>query len=181
MPFKNAIEAITTITKLKETDLKKVKVYGLENDGIYKTEDRIFKIASSRKEFMAAQRLIGRDFKNVVKVYNATECAIVSMFGNVWKSYIIEEERLYRKKNALVFNDLDINSVSLDIHTRVPFYVHLLNGIIELASVGILHEDLHSLNVMTDLNDVPKIIDFGIIKLKKKYEPIKLSVKLEKG
>lgn len=176
MIFYSQKDAVSSLTKVSATDLIKIRAYGLENDGIYRTEDRIYKISSSKKEFLAANKLIGKKFKNVVTVYSAHECDIVSANGNLWRSYIIEEERLFRNKKQFVYDNLDINSVGRNINKRVPYFISVLNGVIELASVGIIHKDLHCLNIMIDTKGTPKIIDFGIVTIKKKYENVNLSV-----
>jgi serine/threonine protein kinase len=178
MVFNTQREAISALTKVAASDLIKIRASGLENDGIYRTEDRIYKVSSSKKELLVANKLIGKKFKNVVTVYGAYECDILSSNGNVWKSYIIEEERLFRNKKQFVFDNLDINSIGIDINRRVPFFVSVLNGVIELASLGIFHKDLHCLNVMLDKCGTPKIIDFGIVTIKKKFDDINLSVNI---
>lgn len=178
MVFYTQKEAISALANVPICDLIKIRANGLENDGVYRTENKIYKISSSKKELLVANKLIDKKFKNVVTVYGAYECDILSLHGNVWKSYIIEEERLFRNKKQFVFDDLDINSISIDVNKRVPFFVSVLNGVIELASIGVFHKDLHCLNVMLDKAGTPKIIDFGIVTIKKKFENVKMSINI---
>jgi len=170
MHYNSAKEAISKLYDIPENKLIKLKKFGLENDGIYACDDKIYKVASSRKEFLAAERLIGKNFTNVVKVYSCKSCKIMSEYERVWESFIISEEHLYRSKNEYVYNSLDINMISENIEKRVPYMIAIMNGIVELASVGIKHADLHSLNILMSKKGIPKIIDFGIVSLKKKYD-----------
>jgi len=141
-----------------------------ENDGFYKAEDKIYKISNSRKEFDAAKRLIGKNFKNVVKVYSANECLILSTNNNFWVSFVIEMEKLTRAGNEFVYKNLDLDTLNLDVKKRIPYMIDVLNGVLELESLGIKHEDLHTMNIMRDKDGNQKIIDFGIISLKRKYD-----------
>jgi serine/threonine protein kinase len=174
--YESPLDAIYKITNINKNSIKKLFVAGIENDGIYLYEDRIFKVAISKREYLAAQRIIGKDFKNVVKIHSATEITSY-LYENSYetaKSYIIEEERLFRDRKSYVFDDLDISFVSVDVNRRLPYFVSVLNGLAELASVGIVHGDLHSMNIMMDKNNEAKIIDFGFSKLKKTFGDVKV-------
>lgn len=172
-------EAISKISNIKITSLKRLQVAGIENEGVYLYKDRIFKVSPAKKEFAAASRIKDKNFKNVVKVYNTYECCsyIDNDCNIVYKSYIIEEERLFRNRNSYVFDDLDVSSISLDINRRLPYIVSVINGIAELASVGIIHKDIHSMNIMLDKQNEVKIIDFGHTKIKKILPKINVRAK----
>ena len=174
--YKSPLHAIAKITNINKNSIKKLFVAGIENDGIYLYEDRVFKVATSKREFLAAQRIIGKDFKNVVKIYSAHEITsyLYEDSYKTYKSYIIEEERLFRDRKSYVFDDLDISFVTVDVNRRLPYFVSVLNGLAELASIGIIHNDVHSMNVMMDKNNEAKIIDFGFSKIKKTYENVKV-------
>lgn len=170
MHYNSAKEAISKLYDIPEDKLIKLKKFGLENDGIYAYGDKIYKISSSKKEFDAANRLIGKNFNNVVKVYSCKSCRIMSEYERIWASYIIEEEKLSRNRKEFLYDSLDISMIADDIEKRVPFMVAIMNGIIELASLGIRHRDVHTLNIMFSKDGMPKIIDFGIVSLKKNYD-----------
>jgi serine/threonine protein kinase len=172
-------EAIAKLSNIKVSDLKRLRAAGIENEGIYLYKDRIFKVSSSRKEFTAANRIKNKDFKNVVKVYNTYECySYIGYSSNIiYKSYIIEEEKLFRNRKSYVFDDLDVSFISSDINRRLPFIVSVINGIAELASIGIIHNDLHSMNIMLDKHNQVKIIDFGFAKIKKQFQKVNVRAK----
>ena len=168
MYYNSPKEAINKLYGIPENELIKLrKKWGLENDGIFAYKDRIFKISSSRKEFFAAQRLIGKEFKNVVKVFSCKECQILSYYETVCWAYVIEEERLHRNGKEYLYDSLDIGMIADDIDKRMPYMIAVMNGIIELSKAGIKHCDLHCANIMMDKKGNPKIIDFGIVSLKK--------------
>jgi serine/threonine protein kinase len=175
-------EAISNLTGINKSKIKKVKTFGMENDGIYSYRDRIFKISSSRAEYFVAQRLFGEKFENVVNIYGYYECDILGKNGDsVWKSYIIEEEKLKRVGRNFAFNNFDLQTVCLDPIRRIPYFASVLNGIAELASVGIVYYDLHPLNVMYNDKGQVKIIDFGyaVLKRTKEDKRVKVSYKIE--
>ena len=167
MPYNSVKEAISKLYNIPEEDLIKLKSYGLENEGIYKNKDRIYKVSTSKREFLAAQRLIGKDLKNVVNIYSVQVCKAKSVYNKIWTFYLIEEELLFRNKKEYLYDSLDLNIISKDIKKRVPFMLAVMNGIIELSELGIFHNDLHCGNILMDKNKVAKIIDFGIVSLKK--------------
>lgn len=179
--FLNEQEAISKLYNIPICNLKKAAEFGIENNGVFLYKDKAFKASFSSREFKTAIRLIDQDFKNVVKIFSALECKILSKdTSKYWKIFIIEEERLFRSKHKYCFDDLDLMSLNKDVENRLPYFVNIINGIIELASVGIIHNDIHSYNIMLDKNDVPKIIDFGQITLRKKYNKINMNVLLQK-
>ena len=169
-------DAISKLADINKRCIKRLKISGIENDGIFLYKDKIFKVTSSKREFLAAKRIMQEDFENVVKIYNVYECFII-FYEKPYKSYIIEEERLFRDKRNYVFDDLDISFASVDINKRLPYFVAVLNGLAELASIGVEHNDLHTLNIMMSNSGVVKIIDFGFAKLKKVYQKINVRAK----
>jgi len=172
--------AIQDLAKIDKNYLKRIPNFGMENDFIYFYKDRVFKITSSRQEFLASKRIIGRNFNNVVKIYDSFECDILSEHSdNVWKSYIIEEELLFRKGNNFLFKNLDFVTLMNDVENRLPYFVSIINGMIELESIGIRYNDLHSLNIMFDKEDNAKLIDFGFVSLKKNFKPINIKLSLQ--
>jgi len=171
--YSDAKTAISELAGVNKRKLKKKLANGMEHDKIYTYKDRLFKITSSRQEYFAAKRIIGNRFKNVLTIYDCFKCDIVSDNGDeIWRSYIIEEEILYRKGNQFVFNSLDLYSLAYNIESRLPYFVSIINGLVELSSIGIQYNDLHPLNVMKDKNNVIKIIDFGQVSLKRNYSEI---------
>ena len=181
LKFKNEQEAISYIYKIPILELKKAAEFGIENNGVFLYKDKAYKASFSSKEFKAVKRLIDKDFKNVVNIYSATECKILSKYSNkYWKIFLIEEERLYRNKHKYCFDDLDLISLNKDIKNRLPYFVNVINGIIELSSAGIVHNDIHSYNIMLDKNNIPKIIDFGQVTLRKEYSNINMNILLQK-
>jgi serine/threonine protein kinase len=171
--FHSDKEAISALCGVHESLLKKVQFSsGLENDGMYCFGNRVYKISSKRREFLASKRLIGHKFKNVVNIYSAHECKILSNNDSVWDSYIIEQEKLYKNINTPRFDKLDLDVFATNVNKNMHYFIGVMRGISELASVGIIHKDLHSLNIMSDKNNNPKIIDFGIVVLKRNFEPI---------
>ena len=180
--YKNQKDAVSDLMGISKSKLKKVIAFGMENDGLLSYGDRIFKISSSKAEFLIAKRLIGETFKNVVNIYSANECDILGKHKkNVWKSYIIEQEKLKRVGKSFAFGDFELQTACLDPMRRIPYFAGVLNGIAELASIGITYYDLHPLNVMYDEEEQPKIIDFGYAALSriKDNKKIKVSCSIE--
>jgi serine/threonine protein kinase len=178
MTYNSPKKAIAGLAKISQRTLRRLKVSGIENDGIYATKTRIFKLCGSRREYLAAKRLIGKDFSNVVKVYHAYECDIYYSFSDhPLKTYVIEEERLYRSGRNFVFDYLCLSDIYPDVNRRLPYFVGVINGLAELASVGIIHNDLHTLNVMSDASGQVKIIDFGFAKIKRVYDAVNVRAK----
>ena len=169
--YKNPKDAISKLANLDKRSIKRLKVSGIENDGVFLCKDRIFKVTSSKREFLAAKRIMQEDFQNVVKIYNIYECLVI-FYEKPYRTYVIEEEKLFRDKRNYVFDDLDVSFASVDINKRLPYFVSVLNGLAELASVGIEHNDLHSMNIMMDEKGSVKIIDFGYAKLKKVVQTV---------
>lgn len=179
MTYDNQKEAISKIFSIKISDIKKKNGFGLENDGIYQYKDRIFKLTSSKREFSAAKRLVGKDFKNVVKVYSSNLCNIYNeQTDSIWKTYIIEEEKLNRNGANFLFNDLNLHTLCINVEKRLPFFVGIMNGLVELASVGIIYYDIHSMNIMFGNSNQVKIIDFGCVSVKRKYMPIESRINI---
>jgi len=172
--------AIEDLANVNKKYLKHIPNFGMENDYIYSYKDRVFKITSSKQEFLASKRIIGRNFNNVVKIYDSFECDILGKHSNnIWKSYVIEEEMLYRNGGEFLFKKLDFCALMGNVEKRLPYFVSVINGLIELESVGIRYNDLHSLNVMFDKEKNAKLIDFGYVSLKKKYKPINVRLSLQ--
>lgn len=174
--YKTPKDAIANLANLDKRSIKRLKVSGVENDGIFLCKDRIFKITSSKREFLAAKRIMQEDFQNVVKIHNIYECLMI-FSEKPYRTYILEEERLFRDKRNYVFDDLDIAFACVDINKRLPYFVAVLNGLAELASIGVEHNDLHSLNIMMDKIGEIKIIDFGFAKLKKTCQIVNVRAK----
>lgn len=178
--YDNPKLAIQDLAKIDKKHLKRRPNFGMENDYIYLYKDRVFKITSSRQEFLASKRIIGRNFNNVVKIYDSFECDILGKYSdNIWKSYIIEEELLFRKGSKFLFKNLDICTLMNNVEKRLPYFVSIINGLIELESVGIKYKDLHCLNIMFDKSDNAKLIDFGYVSLKKDFGSIDIKLSLE--
>jgi len=167
--YKNAKLAISNLANVNKNRLKKIPAYGMENDCIYSNDNKIYKVTSSKQEFLASKRIIGKKFKNIVKIFDSYECNILSDMGSVWKSYIIEEEKLKREKRKFVFDSLDLCVLSENVKERLPYFVSVINGLAELDSIGIKYKDLHSMNIMNDNDGNVKIIDFGYVSLKKDF------------
>lgn len=164
--LKDLVSQVAGIDKKK---LERLKSGGIEHIVIYKTDDKIYKVTNSVKEYQACNRLKGNDFKNVVKIHDVHTVKAthpLNIFG--FTLYIIEQERLYRFKHSNTFEVLDMDCLETDPVNRVNFFVDIMNGILELASVGIKHTDLHALNTMNDKSGNLKIIDFGCAKTSRK-------------
>lgn len=176
--YDNAKLAISELANIDKSALKLFRRSGAEHDRLYSYNDKIFKVTPSRQEFLASKRLIGKDFNNVVKIFNSFECCVLSDYDRVtkWKSYIIEEEKL--KKSGFL-NDLTLYDLSCNIEKKLSYYVDIINGLIELSSVGIIHNDIHTLNTMKDDNGNVKIIDFGFATIKKKYNKLNKKIILK--
>jgi serine/threonine protein kinase len=171
--YENPKLAISNLFKINSSKLKKLKTVGMEHDYIYSLHDKVYKITSSKTEFLASKRIIGNKFNNVVNIFDSYECDILSPNkDSIWKSYIIEEEKLFRDK-SLLYKNIDLKSLSFDLEKRLPLFVSIINGLIELSSVGIIYDDFHTMNVMRDKNNNIKIIDFGLVILKKDVKNIK--------
>jgi len=172
--------AISELANVELGNLKKVYNFGIENDAIYSCGDKIFKVTSARQEYLASKRIIGQDFKNVVKIYDSFECNILGYHDDtIWKSYIIEEEKLTRERYKFVFKDLDLYTLSVDVENRLPYFVSVINGLAELNSIGIRYDDLHSLNIMSTKDGVIKILDFGYVSIKRKFNKTNMRVYLD--
>ncbi len=178
--FQTRKDALSTLANINKNQIKKLRTFGMENEGIFTYQDRVFKFSASKREFLIAKRLIGKNFKNVVKIHNTYECDVLGICSrNVWKSYIIEEEKLKRIGKSFAFDDFDLQRVCVDVERRAPYFAAILNGIVELSSIGIRYNDLHPLNVMYDNNQVAKIIDFGLASTKRKFQQINMSISFD--
>jgi len=180
--FDTQKDAIALFAGINKRKLKRMRAFGMENDGIFSYKDKIYKISSSKREFLAANKIKGKDFNNVVKIFGTYECDILGRNRKtLWKSFILEEEKLKRLGKSYAFDDFDLQRVCCDVGRRLPYFVGILNGLAELASIGIEYNDLHPLNVMYDEKEAVKIIDFGFATIKRKYPKMdmRLSLKME--
>ena len=167
MIYKNLKQAISDKANIPKTELRKLKVLGLMNEGIFASKDRIYKIVSCSREAKAAIRLIGKNFKNVVKIYNVYDfTAKLKIDTRPWHGYIIEQEKLFCSYKDLNFLHLPFASIANNPE-RAEYINSIANGIKELLSLGICHKDLHQSNIMLSKDNNLKIIDFSIVNLKR--------------
>lgn len=178
--YKTQQEALLKLFDLTIDSYKKIPAMGIENVGLYRTNDRIYKFSTSRKEYDVGKILQKHTLKNVVNIYSVNVCKILTKpcYGDYYYAYIIEQEKCFRNKRSFVFDDLDISLLTEKFNERVPYFVGIINGIAELLSLGIQHKDLHSMNIMFDKQNNPKIIDFGICSIKTKIDKPKFKIKL---
>ncbi len=180
--YKSQQEALLKLYNLTIDSYKKIPAPGIENVGLYRTSNKIYKFSTSRKEYDVGNVLKGLALKNVVNIYSVNVCKILTKpcYGDSYYAYIIEQERCFRNKRKFVFDDLDISLLFEKFDERIPYFVGIVNGISELLNYGIEHKDLHSMNVMFDKDNNPKIIDFGICKIKTKIQKPKFKLQLVK-
>lgn len=160
-------DAVSGTSGIPKCYLKKAKVFGLFNEGIYYFKNKAYKVSYSRKEAKACKRLIGKKFNNVCNIYNIYPINVLcDDKEKYWDGFVIEQEKLYRDKR-IKFNHLTMDYVVDNVSLRAPLFIDIANGLIELNSVGIKYNDLHSLNVMRDVNGNIKIIDFDSVTFKR--------------
>ena len=135
------------------------------NEGIFITKNKVFKITLYSNEAKACKRLIGKTFKNVCKIHNVYSIKVTDGESS-WKAHVIEQEKLHRDESISFFN-LDFKYIMRDINKRAEIAKSIINGLLELESIGITYSDLHSSNVMRDSKNRLKIIDFGFAKVKR--------------
>ena len=76
---------------------------------------------------------------------------------------LLQQKYISHEKIISYFTELDIKSNNKYITDLIVSYRHLCNGINHLLNNNIVHYDLHSSNIIFDLNrEIPIIIDFGI-------------------
>jgi serine/threonine protein kinase len=155
------------------SSIKKLSTGGMQNCGLYLFKDRILKFSYSISEAKACTRLIGKKFNNVVKIYAVQKFLLPLENGKKTTVYAIEQERLQRKK-GLNFYSLEIEDVilsglkqSISVKETTSYIKQILNGYVELESVGVIYRDLHSSNVMSDVSGNLKIIDFGCVTVRR--------------
>ena len=172
MIYKNLKQAISDKCGVREDELTKLKVFGLGNEGIFASKDKVYKITISSKEAKASRRLIGKNFKNVVKIHNVYDFYVKPHIFSIvsdkpWRGYIIEQEKLFRGKKDKHFSHFTLDFILGDF-SRTYELLSIINGLQELDSIGIKHKDFHSLNIMRDKYDNLKIIDFSIVSLRRR-------------
>lgn len=166
MIYSSFKEAISDKTGIAQEKLYQSKAEGLCNCGIFIAPDRVFKVTANKREIKASQRLIGKDFTNVVKIYSVFEiCVYFRRFADPTNYYVIEQEKLYRDKHDKRFCALE----GADIEKNPEYYIPILKGMAELKSVGITHLDVSSWNILRDMNGTVKLIDFGIVSIERRW------------
>jgi len=139
----------------------------LFNEGLFYTEEKAFKITLFDNEVNACKRLKGRCFENVCYIFDVYDITIINNETNKWKASIIEQEKLNKDK-SISFHHLDFEYIMRNVNRRAEMAKQILNGLIELDSVGIVYGDLHSSNIMRDKLGKYKLIDFGTARVKQR-------------
>ena len=103
-------DLVSQFADIPKKRLKRVNTSsGIENIVIYKTEDKIYKVTASAKDYQASNRIKDYNFKNVVKIYNTFVVKPDYPFNVIGcQLYIIEQERLYRFKHSNTFLQLNM-------------------------------------------------------------------------
>jgi hypothetical protein len=161
MKYQNYEEAIEYLACGEK--IRRRQSASLFSEGIYYTDTKAFKITLYENEANACSRLIGKDFKNVCKIHHVHRNIKVAK----WKVTVIEQE-LLQKYKGISFYHLNFEYIMRDVGGRAEMAKDIINGLVELDSVGIIYGDLHSSNIMQDSNNNLKLIDFGTAKVKRK-------------
>jgi len=156
----------------KETKKLRSNYMGIDNEGVYKNNDRILKFTYSIKDYKAALRLIGKNLNNVVAIYSVHKFKLTFKNNKGYNIYVIEMEAL--KSLPMKFNNFGIQEVfwvfiakKNSMSQFLNFTNQILNGLMELYKLGIYYYDLHSDNIMVSSNGSYKLIDFGCCTIKK--------------
>lgn len=143
------------------------------NFGIYTYDDRVIKFTNSLNDFRVSLLLVGKNFKNVVKIYSVHKIKLVDNQKSKRTIYAIEMERLNRTK--FLFDEFEIENIisifkskKLEITEACSFISSVLNAYLELNSIGVLYFDTHSDNIMIDHKNEYKLIDFGCCTVQRK-------------
>ena len=160
MKYQNYEEAIEHLACGEK--IRRKQHASLFSEGLFYTDNKVFKITLYENETKACSRLIGKNFKNVCKIYYVHRNVKIAD----WKVDIIEQERLQKYK-GIFFHHLNFEYIMKNVGKRAEMAKDIINGLIELNSVGIIYGDLHSSNIMQDNNNILKLIDFGSARVKR--------------
>jgi serine/threonine protein kinase len=149
----------------------KVQGIGLENRAIFTIGNRVLKFTFSARDAKASERLIGKNFRNVVRIYSVNRVCLQDEDGKFYV-YAIEQEKLHRDRH-IRFHNLDVERIVLTNPNRSLSFLKsvvndVLNAYVELRSVGIIYRDLHSNNILRDTAGNLKLIDFGFATIRRK-------------
>ena len=130
------------------------------NGRAYKLNSKnALKVTFSQKEYENAEKLIGKQIKNVVKYYDAVEIR-----SRRERLFLIKMELLKPLSN-LVYQEInefvwDYFFYNRKLPVNSPIRKQIVNGFENLKNLGINHTDLHTGNVMQSLrSNQIKIID----------------------
>ena len=164
MKFTNYEEAIKHFAHGEK--IRRIQSRSLFNEGLYYTKTKVFKVTLYENEANACKRLFNKNFKNVCYIYDVHDVKICADNSNKWKAFIIEQE-LLQKDRTISFHHLNFEYIMRNVGKRAEMAKDIINGLIELDSVGIIYGDLHSSNIMRDHNNTLKLIDFGTAKVRR--------------
>ena len=151
--------------------ITKIEIYDKTSINEIEISNIIKKIKNYRQYFSPVMKYCITKLNKLEKFkHNLDDCEPINVSDNIYSQFILIYINYINGKQIEKYFLDDINSPIIYVSKLLHDYVYLQKSLLKLQSNNIVHYDLHSGNIMYDIDkNRPIIIDFGLSFNNKKF------------